>query len=194
MKERTARRSRSTRPRPRTAGRRTTATRGTSAALEAADVRLDLAAHDRDGVLAELVDLLAANGHVSDPARMLRDLLEREALGSTGIGHGIAFPHARSTAARRVHLALGISREGIDYGTLDNQPARLVLLEVAPPEAAKEQLQTLAPIALLLTDAALREALFAARTPNEVVRLLAARAQRDRAGRTPDPGFQKGTP
>jgi fructose PTS system EIIBC or EIIC component len=151
--------------------------------LTAQDIRLDLAARDRDGVLAELVDVLAANGHVSDPARMLKDLLERESLGSTGVGHGIAFPHARSSAARRLHMALGISRAGIPYGTLDNQPAHLVLLEVAPPDAAGEQLQALARIARLMTDEDLRANLLAARSPNEVVRLLASHTRMERADR-----------
>lgn len=187
MKPRTERRARS-------AVRRPTGTSAAGAPLEAEDIRLDLAARDRDEALAELVDVLAANGHVSDRAKMLHDLLEREAVGSTGIGHGIAFPHARSTAARRVHLALGISRSGIDYGTLDNQPATLVLLEVAPLNAAREQLQTLAPIALLLTDPGLRASLLAARTPEEVVCRLAARTRTLPGSRNSKRMPQKGTP
>ncbi len=194
MKRRTERLVRSARTGSRPAVRRTAGPASAGAPLDAEDIRLDLAARDRDGVLAELVNLLAANGHVSDPAKMLHDLLEREAVGSTGIGHGIAFPHARSTAARRVHLALGISRSGVDYGTLDGRPATLVLLEVAPLTAAREQLQTLAPIALLLTDPELRASLLAARTPEEAVRRLAARTRPPRGDRNSERSSQKGTP
>ncbi|MFH1312124.1 MAG: PTS sugar transporter subunit IIA [Candidatus Eisenbacteria bacterium] len=94
-------------------------------------INLDLKATTKDGVLEELVQLLK----VSNPAReaLLNTLRSREALGSTGVGKGIAIPHCRSLVVSEVIVAVGRSKKGISFKSMDRKRAYLFFLIVAPP-------------------------------------------------------------
>lgn len=138
-------------------------------------VKMNLKAATKKEALAELAALLARGGYISDRRRIVKDLLEREALGSTGIGRGIAFPHCRSSAAKTVRLALGLSRDGVPFQAMDGEPARMIVLEVAPRNARGEQLRIMGRLATLLMDRRLRERLLAAANPAEAVGILEGR-------------------
>ena len=142
--------------------------------LAAQRIKLNLAGTTRDEVLHELV---ARISELADqPAArhtLLRALVEREQLHSTGIGDGIALPHARNALAGiLVHAGIVFGRHltGISYGALDGVPARLFFLIVAP--AISEHLAIIARISRLLRDETLRQSLLAANRPDEIIAVI----------------------
>ena len=109
-------------------------------------VNLALHGRTKDEVLAELVQLLGLDARGSDS--LLRMLSRRESLGSTGIGRGVAVPHARSLVVNRLRLAFGRSVEGVEYQSIDHRPVHHFFLIVAPPlEISNQYLPVLGRIA-----------------------------------------------
>lgn len=99
--------------------------------LRPQNIKLKLRSQDRDGVLEELVSLLTLE---TRPRRLLLEMLrEREALGSTGIGKGVAIPHGRSVVINRLQIACGRSEAGVDFEAPDGKPVNLFFLIAAPP-------------------------------------------------------------
>ena len=123
-------------------------------------INLDLKSTTKDGVLEELVKLL----RLSNPAReaLLKTLCAREELGSTGVGRGIAIPHCRSLVVSKVTVAVGRSKKGIGYKSLDKKRAYLFFLIVAPESSSGFHLQVLARIAKILKNSAFRKKLMGA--------------------------------
>uniref|UniRef100_A0A7C4EQL8 PTS sugar transporter subunit IIA n=1 Tax=Desulfomonile tiedjei TaxID=2358 RepID=A0A7C4EQL8_9BACT len=111
-----------------------------------------LRASSKEEVLAELVQPIASmNPHV-DKAILLRTLLERESLGSTGIGGGVAIPHGKVEGLATLSASFGRSSQGIEFGSMDNKPTYLFFLLVAPRNSAGDHLKALARISKLLQD------------------------------------------
>jgi PTS system nitrogen regulatory IIA component len=94
-------------------------------------VILDLKAKDKEGVLREMVSLL--NLPKDKEELLLSSLMQREKLGSTGIGKGIAIPHCRSVVVDNITLIVGVSKEGVDFDALDGKPVHLIFMLVATP-------------------------------------------------------------
>ena len=120
-------------------------------------------------LLEALAELLASSHPRLDADQVFERLLERERLGSTGLGHGIALPHAR---AKEVGEALGAfvsTASGLDYDAADGEPVDLAFALLVPETAAEEHLQILARLAGLFSDPAVRERLREARTPEAVL-------------------------
>lgn len=134
-------------------------------------VRLDLAASTKEAVMESLVDALVEAGVVTDRDRMLQDLRSREQVMSTGIGGGIAVPHAQSAGATRLTLALGRLPHPIDFESLDERPVRLVFMVVGPVERGGF-IRVLARISRLLFSGDLQRNLLRARTPSEAVECI----------------------
>lgn len=106
-----------------------------------------LPAQDRDSVLQALAARLAESGLVGSSAELLAKLQEREQLGSTGIGAGVAIPHCKLKGLERPILAVGVvDRPGVDFGAVDGKPVRLFFLLVSPTQSPAEHLQVLAAI------------------------------------------------
>ena len=143
-------------------------------------VVLDLRGTDRDTVLGELVGWIPELEPRPEARQaLLQALLERENLHSTGVGDGIALPHARTALAGLVENAVivfGRHPLGISFGAIDNQPVRLFFLLVTT--SVTQHLQILARISRLLREARLRDSLLSARSRDEVVSLV--RAAEDR--------------
>ncbi|HUJ75083.1 MAG TPA: PTS sugar transporter subunit IIA, partial [bacterium] len=136
--------------------------------LDANSIRLDLQATSKEQVLNELVNMLAASGRIHNKEALLEALLEREGLGSTGIGHGVAIPHGRSPELEKATLVLGRTKANVDFDSIDGQPARLFFLLVAPENGSNEHLHLLSRIAKLMRDSQTREHLLQATTPQQV--------------------------
>ncbi len=132
----------------------------------------ELKATTKKGVLEELVGLLAKDGKVKDTPSTVEVLIEREKLGSTGIGQGIAIPHAKTDQAHQVVAAFGLSRKGVQFDALDGEPVHIFFLLVAPPDAAALHLKALARISRLLKDKFFRQSLRETKTPAEIVKLI----------------------
>ena len=144
--------------------------------LDPALIDLHLQGRSKEQVLANLVALLAARGRIQHREALLESLLEREGLGSTGIGHGVAIPHGRCAERARPAIALARSEHEVDFDSIDGQPTRLFFLLVAPENGSNEHLHLLARIAHLMRDAATRAQLLALDSTEQVVELFNARA------------------
>jgi mannitol/fructose-specific phosphotransferase system IIA component (Ntr-type) len=103
-------------------------------------------------ILTQLLEPLLRDGTLSDPEPMLEALLAREKVLSTGIGHGIAIPHAISSSAGPPQVILGISPEGVDYRSMDGEPVYVFFVLVSPPDRASHHTRLLARIARLGRD------------------------------------------
>ena len=134
-------------------------------------VKLDLTVSTKDAVIESLVEALAEAGAVTDRARMIADIQQRERVMSTGIGGGIAVPHAQSPGAERLTMALGRMSRPIDFEALDERPVQLVFLVVGPEERGGF-IRVLARISRLLYSGDLQRNLLRARTPAEVMECI----------------------
>jgi PTS system fructose-specific IIC component len=135
-------------------------------------VIMELQATDKNGVIDELINQLAKAGRLHDREEYKRAILAREAQGSTGIGEGIAIPHAKTKAVKTPAICFGRSLKGIDYESLDGQPAHLFFMIAAPEGANETHLETLSRLSMLLMDQDFREKLNQARTVEEVIDLI----------------------
>lgn len=120
----------------------------------------NLKATDRDGVLQEMVVHAAKAGVIKDQEVILGMLKNRESLGSTGLGEGVAFPHGRSLAIPSLMAFFAHSKKGVDYGAIDGKPVHLFFMFIAPPvEKENRYLPALGQVVELIRDEAIREQL-----------------------------------
>jgi PTS system nitrogen regulatory IIA component len=132
----------------------------------------DLKAHDKKGVLEELSAVITDQEPSLNKGYLLQVLLERERLGSTGIGEGIALPHGKVRKLDRLLMSFGRSREGLRFDSIDDQPAYLFFLLVAPENSAGAHLQALAKISRILKDSNFRKQLLDAKSKEEIYRII----------------------
>jgi fructose-specific phosphotransferase system IIA component len=135
-------------------------------------IKLSLESKSKKDVIKEMVDLLVKSGKVKDKKKMTQTLMEREELGSTGIGQGIAIPHGKSDTVTDLSAAFGLSPDGISFDSLDGEPVNIFFLLVAPEGAAGAHLKALARISSLLKDKYFRKSLLSAKDPEEVIRII----------------------
>ncbi len=140
--------------------------------IEPAVVRVPVQSSTKSEVLRELVDLLDAAGKLKSADKALSALLDREAMGSTGLEEGIAVPHAKCDAVERLTVAIGIAPQGIDFQALDGKPSSLFFLLLAPPEQAGQHIEALSEIAKMTRSKSFCRLLLASETPEEVVELF----------------------
>ncbi|MDD5730260.1 MAG: PTS sugar transporter subunit IIA [Candidatus Omnitrophica bacterium] len=119
----------------------------------------DVKSVKKDEVVKELVDALIAAGDIEKIHRgkIIDALMERESLGSTAIGQGIAIPHAKTDAVNKLVGAFGLSKKGVDFDSLDGEPVYIFFLLVAPQDSAGPHLKALARISRLFKDKYFRE-------------------------------------
>ena len=140
--------------------------------LPADAILLDLKSQTKREALKELVTLLGDAHGIKKSEKILDALLEREELGSTGIGQGIAIPHGKSDHVENVVAILGISKKGIEFDALDGEPVYLFFMLVAPTNSSGLHLKILAKISRLLKDKFFRQALREAKSPAEAIQLI----------------------
>lgn len=136
-------------------------------------LRPRLLADTKAGVIEELLDLLRENNLISDRHEAGRAVFAREQSLSTGLEHGIAIPHGRTDAVDRLVCAIGLKREGIDFGSMDERPARVIILVLAPQGAVAPQMQFISLISQTLNEQG-RAALLTCDTAEEMYAVLAA--------------------
>ncbi len=134
-------------------------------------IELDLSSTNRNDVLEEMVALLANSEKISEEAgqNILKAFKEREELASTGIGFGVALPHARAKGVKGMVIAFGRSEEGIDFRSLDKKPVHLFFAIVVPDTAINTHLTALGKLSFLLKDKENRQLLMDATFPQEVL-------------------------
>ena len=133
---------------------------------------MDLKATDQRGAIDEMVAKYKAEGIIDDDQLYKEDILKREAESTTGIGDGIAMPHAKDKAVKRATVLFAKSEAGIEYHALDGQPVHLFFMIAAPEGANNTHLQALAALSSLLINPNLVAALKKAKTPDEVLQLF----------------------
>jgi nitrogen PTS system EIIA component len=140
--------------------------------ISAKEIVIGVKATDKPGTLMELLRMLETNGLLKDGEKVHQILLEREKLGSTGIGQGIAVPHAKTDQVKDLVCALGVSAKGIEFDSLDGEPVYIIFLVLAPSGATGVHLKALAKIARLLKDKVFRNSLRASKTPADAYQII----------------------
>jgi len=133
----------------------------------------DLKAKNKRGVLAELSEIFTLGPNKVDSKLMVDVLMEREKLGSTGIGDGIAIPHGKLKGMDTLLLSFGRSREGIDFESIDSKPVHLFFLLMAPESSTGQHLKALAKISRMLKDERFRSELMSARSAEGLFKAIA---------------------
>jgi PTS system nitrogen regulatory IIA component len=131
-----------------------------------------LQSETKEGVVRELAEHLAEQCPGIDAQRLVDVLWERERLGSTAIGDGIAIPHGKLPGLRQVLGAFGRHLQGVDFQSLDGRPTQLFFLLVAPEDSVGQHLKALARVSRLLKDRAFRARLLAAPDRAELCRII----------------------
>lgn len=137
--------------------------------LTASTIQLHVQATSKNQLIEELAQVLVDAGNVSDKATYIADLQAREAQSSTGIGEGIAIPHAKSTGVKTPAIAFGRQLAGIDYDSLDGQPAKLFFMIAANDGANDDHLETLSKLATFLMDPQFTEKMMTASTKEDIL-------------------------
>ena len=137
-------------------------------------ISVDMRSTAKDDILAELADILVESDSIkrSERSEILKKLKEREVLGSTGIGKGVAIPHAKCQKTKKMISAFGISKKGVDFKSLDGEPTHIFFLLVAPGETPGPHLKALAKISRLLDDKFIRDRLRGASSAQEVYKVI----------------------
>ena len=135
-------------------------------------ITANLKASDKEGVIREMVDLLAKADEIKNKEDLVKALLTRESLGSTGIGQGIGIPHAKSSNAKSLVAAFGLSQKGVNFDSLDGDPVYIFFLLIAPEESAGPHLKALARISRMLKDKYFREMLKKSKDEKEILRII----------------------
>ncbi|TNI97396.1 PTS fructose transporter subunit IIABC [Aeromonas veronii] len=140
-------------------------------------INLDLKATRKEEVFTEMARLLASQGKVSDEQAFIKDLWAREELGNTGFEEGVALPHAKSAAVCNPAVAIGISRNGIEYGAEDGKPSHIFFMIASPDGGANHHIEVLAELSSKLIEEGFIAKLLAANTPADALALLLAKKE-----------------
>jgi PTS system nitrogen regulatory IIA component len=141
-------------------------------------VILALRGKEKDEVLKEMADGLAAYNPRLDEAEVLEVLSEREKVSTTAIGEGVAIPHGKLAAVHHIEGLFARSAEGVDFASLDGEPTHLFFVLVVPEDAAADHLKALARISRLLKDPAFRGRLMAGKTREDIFNIIATEDQK----------------
>jgi PTS system nitrogen regulatory IIA component len=135
---------------------------------------IDIKSTKKVDVIRELVDALINSGDIEKKCRnkLIDALMNRESLGSTAIGQGIAIPHAKSDCVEKLVAAFGLSKKGLDFDSLDGELAYIFFLLIAPQDSAGPHLKALARISRLLKDKYFRDTLKSSQDEKSVIRII----------------------
>jgi fructose-specific phosphotransferase system IIA component len=133
---------------------------------------MNLKADKKEAAIIEIAERLKLSGNILDKEQFIKDVLERESLGSTGIGYNVAIPHARTKAVKGFVIGFGKSESGIEFLAYDNQKVNLIFLMGAHFQDLNLYLRLLAELSKLIMDSSFREELLSAKEAREVVEVI----------------------
>ena len=136
-------------------------------------ISLHLKGTTKDEIINELLDILVAAKKIENREVAFKAIMDRENKMSTGMKHGIAIPHGKSSSIRDLVACIGISDNPVDFDSLDHQPCQIFIMTLSPVEKTGPHLQFLAEISLLFKNSEKRKDILAASTPEQVLRILA---------------------
>lgn len=137
-------------------------------------ITFNLKATTKDGILKELVELASKSNLVKDSVELLQDVRERENLVTTGVGYGVAFPHAKTKATKGIVIAFSRSDKGVDFDAMDHKPAHLFFLIAAPEDAIGAHLNVMARLSYIMKSEENRNKMMAVTSPGELLQMLDA--------------------
>ena len=140
--------------------------------LDVRSIALNVSVSSKLETIDTLIDLMNASGKISSVTDYKKGILAREELSTTGIGEGIAIPHAQVDAVKKPGLAAMTIKNGVDYESLDGQPVYLCFMIAAPVDGGNIHLQALAKLSTLLMDESFRQKLIDAKTPSEFLEII----------------------
>ncbi len=140
--------------------------------LKPENIKVPLESLSKNDAIAELVNLLAKNGDVTDAKKVLDAVLERESTRTTGIGNGLAIPHGKCAATKDLVMAIGRAGTPIDFQAIDGRPVSLIWLLTSPPDKTGPHIHALARISRLMTIDKFRQSLGLAKTSQEVFDMI----------------------
>ncbi len=135
-------------------------------------ITANMTATTKEGALRELVDVLSKAEGIKNKDELVKVLMGRETLGSTGIGQGVGIPHAKTNSVKKLVAALGISPPGVNFDALDGDPVHIFFLLIAPEDSAGPHLKGLARISRLLKDKYFRDSLKQLRDEKAILKLI----------------------
>lgn len=133
---------------------------------------MDLQSQNKEEAIREIIKRISSSGRILDEEKFTKDVLERENLGSTGIGHNVAIPHARSPVVKEFMIGFAKSNRGVDFNALDGEKVNLIFLMGADPKELNLYLRILAELSKLLMNNSFRQSLLSAADGKEVLRII----------------------
>ncbi len=135
-------------------------------------IAFDLKSTSKNDIIRELVDMAAQSNLVRDGEELYRDVVERENLVTTGVGYGVAFPHAKTRATRGILIAFGRSNAGVDFDAMDKKPVHLFFLIAAPEDAIGAHLNVMARLSFIMKSEENRQKLMEVQSPGELLQII----------------------
>ena len=135
-------------------------------------IKTRLQADNKNDAIKELIDLLAENGVLAEPAAALQAVLEREKVRTTGIGLGLALPHGKCPDGQKPVIAIGLKPAGLDFDSVDGRPVDIIVLMVSPSNQVAQHIQALARISRFLSFDEFRKNLRKATTADEIYEVV----------------------
>jgi len=135
-------------------------------------IALHLSGVTKDEIIDELIDIAMKSGKVKDRETAKASVLERETRMSTGMKHGIAIPHGKTSAVSELVACVGVSENEVDFEALDHKGCKIFIMTLSPPEKTGPHLQFLAEVSMLFRSEEKRQAILASSTAQEVLDIL----------------------
>lgn len=140
--------------------------------LDIEAINLDIKSREKNKVLKELFSGLSKNSAVIDEKKCFEDILEREKIGSTGIGKGVAIPHAKTSAVSKIIMTIGIVKQDIEYKSVDDEAIKIIFMFLTPINMSQEYLILLAKISRFVKEDKFREALIKCESKEEIMEVI----------------------
>jgi len=140
--------------------------------LQKSSILIDLKSTEKDQVLRQTAKFMASLYGLDNGEQISRLILERESDMSTGIGYGIAIPHARITGIDRLYMVAARSVNGIEFGAIDDQPVHLIFMLISPANTSTEHTQILSSLSSIMAYEDVREKLFSAETVEQFLDII----------------------
>jgi fructose-specific phosphotransferase system IIA component len=137
-------------------------------------IRIPLENQEKSKIIEELVEILYESNRISDKEAVLKAVLDREAVMSTGMGDGVAIPHAKSDSVDGLIAAFGITSEPVDFESIDGKPVRMIFLLVGPTDQTGPHLKALSRISRLMHREDFRQKLAVSQTSDQVIEAIEA--------------------
>ena len=140
--------------------------------IKESTIKLELTSKDKNSLLDEMIELLVNDKVVTDRTKFKKDILKREELSNTGIGFGIAIPHAKSKAVKEPRIAIGVTQNGIDYSSIDGQDIKMIFMIAVNEQQSDLHLRALADLSRKLMHEEFRESILKAKSKKEIIDIL----------------------